>query len=311
MSTRDNINDLIGKLEPRIRKVFLANIQRIKSSMDLKKIEQLLQLGKVDEALRTTQSAIEKLADEIISFQVIASKTTASLIEEALNIQITFDQTNTRAVNAMRQNRLRLIREFTEEQRRATNEALTLGMTQGVNPRVQALAFRDSIGLTLKQQQSVNNYRRLLESNSSEALSRKLRDKRFDSTVERAINEGRVLDKGSIDRMVDRYRERYIKYRSEVIARTEALRSAHEGSEEMYAQAIENGSLNPEDLVRTWVTAKDERVRSSHAAMSNQTRPFGQPFTTGDGVSIMRPGDSNAPASETIQCRCIVTTTFK
>ena len=311
MAKKDNIEALIAKLEPKIRKAFLQGIHRIKSSMDLKEIENLLQLGKIDEALRSTQAAIDKLANDIISYTIVAGKDTANLLEDVLNVQITFDQTNIRAVNAMRQNKLRMVREFTDEQRRATREALTSGITQGVNPRVQALAFRDSIGLTLKQQQAVNNYRRLLENNSSEALSRKLRDKRFDSSVERAIKDGQVLDKSTIDRMVTRYQERYIRYRSEVIARTEALRSAHEGSEEMYAQAIESGSLNPEKLIRTWVTAKDERVRSSHAAMSGQTRAIGQPFTTGEGFNLMRPGDSTAPASETVQCRCIVTTTFK
>ncbi len=311
MAKKDNIEALIAKLEPKIRKAFLNGIKKIKSSLDLKKIEELLTLGKIDEALLSTQAAIERLSNDLISFTVVAGNDTADLLEEVLNIQVTFDQTNVRAVNAMRQNKLRLVREFSDEQRKATREALTSGITQGVNPRTQALAFRDSIGLTLRQQQAVNNYRRLLESNSSEALSRKLRDRRFDSSVERAINEGKVLDRATVDRMVERYRERYIKYRSEVIARTEALRSAHEGSEEMYAQAIESGSLNPEKLIRTWVTAKDERVRSSHASMNGQTRAIGQPFTTSEGYNLMRPGDSNAPASETIQCRCIVTTTFK
>jgi uncharacterized protein with gpF-like domain len=108
--------------------------------------------------------------------------------------------------------------------------------------------------------------------------------------------------------MVKRYAERMVKYRAEVIARTEALRSVHQGTEEMYRQAIANGDLTAEALSREWNTAKDERVRESHAPMNGQVQPFGQPFISGAGNSLNYPGDPEAPAEEVIQCRCVVGT---
>ena len=51
--------------------------------------------------------------------------------------------------------------------------------------------------------------------------------------------------------MVERYRERYVKYRAEVIGRTEALRAVHAGNYEGYLQAIDEGAINREELQRT------------------------------------------------------------
>jgi uncharacterized protein with gpF-like domain len=170
--------------------------------------------------------------------------------------------------------------------------------------------FRDSIGLTSRQMAAVNRYRQLLETGSLEALQRGLRDKRFDASVRSAASSGQPLAREHIERMVSRYRDRYVTYRAETIARTEALRSVHEGSDELYRQAIENGTLAADELVQTWITSRDERVRNSHAAMHGQQQPMGQPFTSGNGVLLMRPGDADGPPEETINCRCTKTTRF-
>ncbi|QDH93257.1 MuF-like minor capsid protein [Microbacterium phage Cressida] len=55
---------------------------------------------------------------------------------------------------------------------------------------------------------------------------------------------------------------------------------------------------------KMWVTRRDERVRHAHAAADTQTVPTDQPFTVG-GVPMMHPGDRSAPASLTVNCRCI------
>jgi uncharacterized protein with gpF-like domain len=111
--------------------------------------------------------------------------------------------------------------------------------------------------------------------------------------------------------MVGRYRERFVKFRAEVIGRTEALRSVHEGAEQAYLQAIDNGQIDPDEVVRVWNTARDERVRDSHSTMHLQERRPGEPFTTGNGVSLNYPADPGGPPGETIQCRCVLSTRFK
>jgi len=207
----------------------------------------------------------------------------------------------------MQQERLRLIRNFTADQREATRSALTDGIRRGLNPRDQARMFRDSIGLTGRQQAAVNNYRRLLEEGNSEALQRQLRDRRFDPTVRRAIRTGEPLTTAQIDRMVSRYSDRMRSYRATVIARTEALRAVHQGTEELYRQAIDEGHLNSDQLMRTWHDADDRRVRASHNRLDGLERRIGDTFP-GDEGPLRFPGDPEAPAAETVQCRCVLST---
>jgi len=300
---------LVDSMEPRIRRRFLEAIEKIRSAMVLEETASLLANGRVAEALAAVSQGLGSFATEATATTfILAEQGAAETLGEELRVAIDFDLTNERAVRRMRSSRLGLIREFTEEQTRATRVALVEGMNRGLNPIDQARLFRDSIGLTERQMRAVVNFRRLLEEGRAEALTRALRDRRFDPTVLRTVRGERVLTAEEVDRMVGRYRERYIKYRSEVIARTEALRAVHEGEEELYRQAIDSGRVAAEDMTRTWITAHDEKVRGSHAAMDGQVRPFGEPFVSGNGYKLRYPGDPDAPASETVECRCALTT---
>ena len=156
---------------------------------------------------------------------------------------------------------------------------------------------------------TVANYRRSLEEGTSGALDRKLRDGRFDRTVRRSIDEGGILKKPQVERMVGRYRDRWLKYRSEVIGRTEGLRAVNGGQRDMLRAAVDEGSLTNDQLRREWNTAIDERVRDSHSPMSGQeVEGVNQPFISGLGNELLHPGDPGAPAEDTVQCRCAVGT---
>lgn len=308
------IETVLSAQEAGFIRAFLQAVSDIVDAHTLDVLEDLLLQGRVEEALEALDAAAGLLGAQYgQSFSAAASDTATFLSTSALTVSVGFDQTNFRAVDAISRNRLRLIREFSEEQRRATRQALQDGITRGVNPRQQAVQFRQSIGLTQRQQASVENFRRLLTQGragnlpSETVLNRALRDGRFDRTIARSIREGRPLSEAQVERMVQRYRDRYVRYRSEVIARTEALRSTHEGTEEMYRQAIEAGQIQPGQIQRKWVTAGDERVRSSHARLNGVVRMLDEVWQ-GDEGELRYPGDPLAPGSETIQCRCVIST---
>jgi hypothetical protein len=227
-----------------------------------------------------------------------------------------FDQVNLYAVAAMQATRLELIREFTAEQLRATSVALVSGVEGGLNPREQARNFRDSIGLTQQQWGHVASYRSALErvgvddEAAQNALGRALRDKRGDRQIMAAARAGRKLPAEKIDWMVRRYTERYVKHRSEVIGRTEAMRAVNQGNEESYRQAIANGTIREDQIKREWRTRIDGRQRDTHLFLNGQERSWGEPWVTENGV-IRYPGDPDAPAKETIQCRCALLTRIR
>lgn len=307
------IEDLLDKAEPRIARAFRAAIAELGKELDLETIEQLLKNGDVEGALRYTRLVAERLGQATTITFFDAGQDTARFLNGLDLGSILFNQINVRAINALQQNTLRLINEFTTEQRRATRLALLDGIARGLNPRDQARNFRDSVGLTERQQAAVINYRRLLNGTAEEqreALTRELRDRRSDRMVQRSIRTGKALTPEQIDSMVSRYSKRYIKYRAEVIGRTEALRSVHEGVNEGYEQAIEAGKIDADKLERTWDSSKDRRVRRTHTFLNGQKRPWGGTWATENGI-IRYPGDPEAAAEETIQCRCLLTTRIR
>lgn len=307
----DRILALIDEFEPRLRRAWFQIIGQLRGSVTLGTLADLLEQGRIEEAMSSALRAGALFSTHVNAAYIVAGSRTAQYVGDSLRVMVDFDQVNFRAVGRMQQNRLRLVRDFGQAQREATLEALRDGTLRGANPREQARAFRDSIGLTRKQQQFVNNYRRSLEDLDRNSLRRALRDRRSDSLIDRAIRNNQPLGADRIDKLVEGYSRRFVAYRAQVIGRTEALRAAHEGTEDMYAQALDDGELAHGDLIREWHTAADERVRPSHSAMNGQVREFGVPFRSGNGNMLRYPGDPNAPGSDTIQCRCAVSTRIR
>ncbi len=310
LDPQSRLEVLLAKHERLIRDAFLTMVGSIQSSVVLDVIADLIEKGDLlaalNEALRNAPAALGTAATQAF---VDAAGDTAKFLGKTLGeIIIDFDQTNTRAVAKMRANQLRLVAGFTNQQSETVRQVLIDGIRDGVNPRELARRFRDSIGLTATQERAVTNFRRALEDLDRDALTRELRDRRFDPTIARAIRNNEPFTAKQIETITKRYRERFLIFRSETIARTEALRSVHEGSQELYLQALESGELSREQLTREWNTARDERVRGSHAVMDGQLRGIDEHFISGLGSALMFPGDSSAPAADVINCRCTVGT---
>lgn len=299
---------LLARASSTFRVAFNQAVSNIQDTWTLDYLASLIEHGQTELAVQTAQANARPLSAANSEVYVYAGTGAAASLSEQLRIGLRFDVVNQRAVDALQANGLRLVRNFTNDTRAAVQTVLTSGITDGTNPVETARLVRGIIGLTGSQAQAVVNYRRLLGMRSAEVLTRQLRDRRFDPTVVSAIRRGEGLSSDQINRMVSRYEERYRQFRSETIARTESLRSVHEGQNEMMNQALGTGALDPGDLVQTWVTAHDDRVRDSHDAMDGQEQDWGDPFTSGLGNQLMYPGDPSAPAEDTINCRCVVTT---
>lgn len=304
--TKKRLDELIARMEPRIAKRFRAVMARVKSRRTLAQIEAAIDSGATGQAISTVLDDIEaaaaSVAGQTAAVQALVGGEVADYLATKLDKLVSFDGSNPRVVAAAARNRYELIQGLVEEQRQAIGEALRIGHELGLNPRQTAIAIRDSIGLTVEQTQWVANYRRALERGSRKALAYELRDARADRAVEGAIKAGKPLSPERIDKLVDRYAERALKYRSEVIARTEAHRNANEAHDEAYEQTIENGHVDAERIQQKWL--KGARPRPWHNSMHGQLRKWRSPFRSGQGNPLKRPGDRDAPASETAQCNC-------
>lgn len=198
-------------------------------------------------------------------------------------------------------------------------EALSVGAQLGKNPRTTALELvgrinratnkREGgyIGLTSQQAQFVRSARLELSQLQEAYFNRTLRDKRYDGLVRKAIRSGKPLNKVEIDLVAGRYSDRLLKFRADVIARTEMINSLRVARHEGFVQLVESGKVTDDQIERTWSATGDQRVREDHSEMDGQ-KVFGiaAPFVTPDGQKLLFPGDSSlgAEPNQTIQCRC-------
>ena len=306
--TEAQLISMVRRAEARLGRAAVNAIIASRNALGTRaELAALIEAGRIDEAVTAAARAgAIDIAQAGASVYTLTGATTAAALSTVLDVTVDFDQVHDFAVERMRENRLRHVRDWTDNQRDVAREVLNDGVERGLNPREQARGFRDATGLTAHQERAVQNYRRALENahrGAADALSRELRDHRFDSTVARAAREAQPLTPAQIDRMVERYRERAIKRRAETIARTESMRSVNAGNYDALRMAVDDGVVAESDIYRTWVATNDERTRETHVEADGQEVGLNEAFTVGSAM-LMYPVDENGPPEETIACRC-------
>jgi hypothetical protein len=223
-------------------------------------------------------------------------------------------------------------------------DVIESAIAQGVNPRTAALDIVGRvdratgqrqggfIGLTSQQASFVSEMREALSNPQGVGIARietlpdgtsrpvkkfwiggdgslkstyKLRDKRFDSVVRKAIAAGEPLSARDIDQISNRYKDRLLKFRGDNIARTESITALRAGRHEGFEQLVDSGNVRPDQITRVWDATGDSRTREDHAQMDGQeVVGFDAPFIAPDGSQMMFPGDTSlgAPGEQTINC---------
>lgn len=325
MATPPDLPALAAEHEPKVAAAFIESVQTVVMTVPIGKLIDEITEGLVEAALETIDIQPDDFAllDRAITDAYGAGGDAGAKsipVKRASGggvSRIGFDARNLRAEAWIRERSSTLIREITEDQRTLIRQVLTRGMVEGNNPRTTALDLvgrlnkvtgrREGgiIGLTSKQERIISNMIAELNSNDptimANAFTRKLRDRRFDKSIKAAIDNKRPIPKDTIDKMAAAYRARWLKYRADTIARTEVMRALGQGQAEAFQQAIDKGAVDVNTIYRTWHTAGDERVRSTHRlipGMNRGGRAWGIPFQTPTGPSMRAPHDRD------IQCRC-------
>ena len=311
--------------ESEMLKAFLESVSAIKNDVKVNQLTALIERGDIDGAIKLLgldPSAFEGMDEALRQAYRTGGMTGAIQIGEVPtengDIPFRFNMRSPAAEQWLLRESSRLVVEMSDGQQELVREVLTEGLEQGINPRQQALGLvgrMDStgkrtggfIGLTTQQAGWVVNARDELESLSPNYFTRELRDKRLDPVIKRAMSEGKELTPEQINRAITRLQGRTLKYRGDVIARTESIKALRAGQHESINQAVDKGEVDEQDVTRIWdSTGNDGRTRDNHLLMEGQTRKQGEPFDFPFGGQAMFPSDDSlgAPASELIQCRC-------
>lgn len=248
------------------------------------------------------QTVVPKMTD---AWLAAGRKVSSVLPNSALIDDYNFDTRRVSALLADDGYRGQFIDEITREQRKTITQVINRGFVLGLSRAKIARQIREVIGLTSNQEQWVSNYREQLRVLDPDLFERVLRDKRSDKLLQRLIEEGGTLTQTQIDNMVERYRQRLIQYRAQMIARTEALRAVRMGEYEALRDAYEAGAIDGR-CRRFWVTCMDDKVRATHTpipAMNPDGRGMNEQFQTPLGP-MRYPLDPNGTAANVINCRC-------
>lgn len=333
------IEELAAKIEPELAKVLDDLLAKMGDTVDLDAIIAALQAGDVSKVISLIAAvdapATEGMVAEVFQEAVWAGGAlTAAGMTGTTSVQFVFNRLNPRLIDWMNSYTFNLIKEIKLSTREAIREKLASGMTAGQNPIKVARGIKEVVGLTRRQAQAVENFRKELETfhlkssakgwglgNKIDRVNgrqvfrpdedgspldgidlRRNRDFRFDPSLKSAMSSGKPIPPDKIDKMVAAYARKYRQYRARTIARTEALRATNFGVQDAWRQAIEAGSI-PEDLVRRqWIVSRDERLCEICAPIPklNPKRgvKFGQPFVTPNGPTFLPPIHPN--------CRCTV-----
>lgn len=292
----------LDKVYSYIKNQFTGYVRTVKA--DIPRLVATLESEKIVKGVGGWQgeylAAMDRLVPEVYKAELLAM---SNRLAKA-SVGIGFKPPPAEILQEMLDNLLDNIEQTTQEERDQILEILANAVSQGQSPVRTARELADVIGLTDSQQGWVDSYRTLLENNSSQALTRALRDRRYDSTVQNAIDENDFLSQDQIDAMVERYRERLLDMRGETIARTEALKITEQVRADSMADVADQAGIDTDLIAKQWSATHDQRTRDTHAALDGQARLMSDPFDSESGAELDHPGDGSAPPEEVINCRC-------
>ena len=334
---RQQLYDLIAKLEPEAERAFMEAVAQVKSDIVLREVVERLEKRDIEgaiEALHIDPAAFHPLSDALRQ----AYNAGGVLVVQNLprlrdplggRVVVRWDVQNQRAEAIIRELSSTMITEVTESTKQVVRETIEARYSEGAGPNTIALDIvgRQSrvtgrreggvIGLNGPQAALIERTRENLLSGDPERMRKylalKTRDKRFDGAIRRAIDAGKPLDRASLDMVLMRLRDRNLKLRGEMIARTETMTSVMAAKHEAFQQGLDAAGRDASLVTRKWRSAGDRRVRHTHTILNAQeVTGMDAPFISPSGAMMRYPGDTSlgAGASEIIACRCDVEYNF-
>ena len=328
---RRTIDQLYALTIPEVQTVFLEVMQDVVDEAILEEMIVAIEAGDADALFKATgftPAALAPILDRIEDSVRDGGEFTVNEWPSRIRtptglVKFRFDMRNPAVEQDVRLHSSTLVTRLTEEARENVRITLERGVIAGQNPRQTALDIVGRmdpktrkrvggvIGLTNNQEKWVSSTRSRLQQLDKKYFNLGLRDKRFDSTVRRAIESNKPIAPQTIEKLVTAYKANALRNRAETVARTETLQSISRGEYVAYAQAVEDGTIKRSALTKEWDDVGDTRERDTHRALGKK---YGKgkgidledAFLSPSGSKLKYPGDQslNADVSETILCRC-------
>jgi hypothetical protein len=276
------IERIASRLEPQLRKRFLAAVQSIKDKVDLNALAQAVQSSSISQA----ELAI-KISDWDTKYGVMAIDLKAGFLAggevayhalDGAGFKLRFDLINPYAVNYASRKLPQLTQSYKENARGMIRDIITEAVAGNHTAQTAAKAIRDHVGLTDAYSKAVTNYRAEL------------------------IGSGITGDK--LDGKVQRYSDQLLRSRAKTIARTEIIQAQVAGQRALWNEAAREGLFDKTRMKRVWVTSFDERTCGLCVDMDGQEVAFNGVYESPDLGNVNVFGEVlNGPPMHP-NCRC-------
>ena len=263
---------MADRLEGKFRKAFLQAMIAMADEPELKKLLKDIQAGRftygdsVDARLDAVRINLAEMNE--VARQAIAGS--AKVTKDVMNLKGSFDVVNDAVIDAAKNLSVELstyLRKSTKESLRQIIEELISG---DISEAEALRRIKLEVGLLPQHTKAVNNYRKTL------------------------INAG--TPRGRANQLAEQYAKRLLKYRANMISRTEVARATGIGQTQFWRQMRDQKAL-PEQANRVWITALDERACSFCLSMNGQVASIDGGWETPDGYK-------EYPQASHPHCRC-------
>jgi len=269
--------------EKQVVDIFVRGAESVKTSFKLSDMADAYRDGKLtvlreELDIKPFDASLRDIGAHSKEVAGVSAETSVKYLPKKVGGGILFDLRAPRIIQWSEKNTARLITEIGKTTRAAVKHTLTSALKADVHPMSAAKQIRSMIGLTERQSVAASN----------------LRAKLLEAGVARE----------KIDARVEKYADRLLNQRAEMIARTEMSAAVNGGRELLWEQLIDENHIDASRTERQWVTALDERVDDDICAPMEGVRvPIDEEFDTPAGSMFAPPAHPG--------CRCTIILQFK
>jgi len=268
------LHRIADKAAPDLVRAFLIAVNGATSQASLARVQRAISRKDYDAAIRAIPW------DRVMQAQLRPAVTKAlrDVLESAgeatalpVKGEISFDVTNPRVFDWIRRETGNLITAVSRETVAAVREVIRLSFEHGFGPRESANRILDFIGLNARQAGALDKY--------------------MQDLAKKGLPQARQ------EKLAEYYRNRLLRQRAMLIARTETMAAANEGWRIQISAAAKEGLIDAAEWEIKWLITPDDKLCVRCDTMTGARRPIDGVYTTGDGA-----GKSGPPLHP--NCRC-------
>ncbi len=201
------------------------------------------------------------------------------------SVAVLFNFLDPVVIDAVRSIENKALATLTDNVKETVRAYVENGIRDGKGVPEMARGLRSVIGIAPHQERYVDNLVKELRELSPKFKARVLRDRRFDSTITRAITTGTPIPEAKIQQIAAAYRKRFGAFNTQVVTRQATIDAFRTGNKLSWDGAVENGYVDGDTLWRRWLHSDVSEVpRPEHLALDGTEVRYNEPFANGDDI---------------------------